>query len=163
MIPLKSKATSLKKRMQQLKPTDRYYFVKGETNIRFCHIEENIMGEDELKYLVFPFCDEISLLTAAQLLKDCGIVDGYKEIKLDESNFYVELIEYKYKQHTDANGKTMGFRVRKVKEWNDIKLTQSDCKQFIARFELARPVFDLTPKTPVIQMPIRQTITKRIA
>lgn len=163
MKPLKSKATNLKSRMQQLKPTDRYYFVKGETNIRFCHIEENQKGEEELKYLVFPFCDERLLLTAAQLLKDCGIVDGYKEVKIDEDNFYVELMEFKYKQHTDVKGRTMGFKVRRVKEWSELKLTQADCRHFIARFELAKPVIDLTPKAPVIQMPLRQSISKRTA
>lgn len=142
MIPTKQ----LKRRMKMIQPHSRAYFLKSEGSIRFCHIEHN-----EYKYLSFPFCDFDRLQLAAQLLKDCGIVDGYRSVKVSDERFYIELFQYRYRRHVTAAGKTLHCSVRQLIEWQDLKLTQYDAQHFIARFQL--PVMQAS--TPPVHPPVR--------
>lgn len=159
MTHLKSKSKNLKQRMMQIKPHPTGYFRTCEGSIRFCHVEDG-----ELKYLIFPVGDVKAMTTAAQLLIDCGIVDGWREVKFGESLSYIELFQYKFHKHIDAQGMAWVAMVKAVKQWSDLKLTQYDVRHFIARFEILHPELPVAQrKTPVIQMPLRQTISKRTA
>lgn len=158
-MPLKSKATKLKDRMKQINPHPTGYFKTCEGSIRLCHVENG-----ELKYLIFPYGDAKAMTTAALLLKDCGIVDDWREVKLSECFSYIELFQYRFKRHTDTQGNTLTVLVKAVKQWSELKLTSYDVRHFVARFEMLHPELPTIPKkTPVIQMPLRQNVSKRIA
>jgi hypothetical protein len=142
----------IKERMKSINVSHRSYFIKNETNIRLCHLEDG-----EYKYLVFPFCDYKGLTTAAQILKEARIVDGYRVEKLNESQFYVALIRNKLVRHVDASGVPEIVMTPKVVEWSELFLTRDDAKQFIATFQVNNSEEPTTPRhTPVMQMVPRQ-------
>jgi hypothetical protein len=118
----------LRKRMQAINVNHRAYFIKNDNNIRLCHLEQG-----RYKYLTFPYCDCKAMTAAAQVLKECGIVDGYRMEQLSETFFYVV-------------------------EWSELSLTRADVKQFIARFEIAKPT-----TARVIHMHPHNNNTKRTA
>jgi hypothetical protein len=143
----------LRKRMQAINVNHRAYFIKNDNNIRLCHLEQG-----RYKYLTFPYCDCKAMTAAAQVLKECGIVDGYRMEQLSETFFYVVLIRHKYERHTDSTGVPVIARLTKVVEWSELSLTRADVKQFIARFEIAKPT-----TARVIHMHPHNNNTKRTA
>lgn len=148
--------------MKQIVVHPKGYFKTCEGSIRFCHVENG-----ELKYLIFPFWDVKARITAATILRDCGIIDDWKEVKLGEALSYVELFQWKFRTHKDRQGFTFNTLVKSVIQWTDLKLTEYDCKHFIARFELMHPELPTVPKKvqkqKVIQMPAWANVSKRIA
>jgi hypothetical protein len=119
--------------MQSINVNHRAYFIKNENNIRLCHLEQG-----RYNYLTFPYCDCKAMTAAAQILKECGIVDGYRTERVGDV-FYVVLLRFSLRRHTDSTGVPLIARITKVVEWNELSLTRSDVKQFIARFEITKP------------------------
>jgi hypothetical protein len=134
----------IKRRMKSINVTHRSYFIKSETNIRLCHIERG-----HYKYITIPFCDCEAMETAAIILKQCGIVDGYNVEKCG-SNFYVALFQYRYRKHVDSRGMVLNVLESKTVEWSELYLTRDDVKQFVARSEMFNS--DTPHRTPAIPM-----------
>src|SRR5690348_16594501 len=112
MIPQK-----IKRRMKQIQLHTKGYFLKSEGCIRLCHIENN-----RFKYIVIPFCDCKRMTIAAQILKECGIIDSYKVVKITEDYFWVELQQFSgIRTHTDAAGNRVSYRVKNIVEWSELK------------------------------------------
>ena len=142
-----SREAQIKRRMKSINVSHRAFFIKNETNLRLCHLEQG-----RYKYIVIPYCDSDAMITAAEILKQCGIVDGYQAIELSKNQFYVTLIQYKFRKHVDSTGRVLNVSERKAIEWNELSLTRDDVKEFIARFEIYNTEIPVTPRTPCIRL-----------
>jgi hypothetical protein len=146
MLPASATQKQIKKRMKSINVSHRSYFIKGDTNIRLCHLENG-----NYNYHVFPFCDCERLAIAAQILKQCGIIDNYKVEETEDAS-YVVLLRFKYRKHVDSRGVVWNVLEPKPVEWNDLRLTRTDAKEFIARFEIFSTEVPTPRRTPCVPM-----------
>src|SRR5690348_5458075 len=103
------KARAIAKLKETIKTPKRYFFVKNDSNIRFCYLVPRSQQANDTKpyYIVFAFIEFEHLELAARLLVDAGLIDGYDSYKVSENVFYVKLYQYTCYEHTDSKGRKL--------------------------------------------------------
>lgn len=146
--------------MKSIQPHHTAYFIKNENNIRLCY-----QVEGQKNYIVIPFCDGKAMTKAAEILRDCGIIDGFLEKKVNNETWDVELFQYSYRIHRDIKGNTLKCHTKKMVNWSDLHLTQQDVKAFAAHFtwSVAKVSIIINEGAKIIQMHTKSTTTKRTA
>lgn len=119
----------------------RYFFVKNESNIRFCYLIPRNGEADSMqpKYIVFALIDYDDVTHAARLLVDAGLIDEYFSCKYDDSFFNIKLYRFSCYLHKNNKGKCLWCKAKKEIEWADLNLTESDARNFIAHFQYNQP------------------------